>query len=219
MAQAQACAGGYEGEDRQLSDEMSLEVKTLGAVCPNQHSHTIMFKAQSLHQDLQEKDQEIEKWKNAYEEALKKPNKLKHKLTKATPKEFGVIETACLYAFTINAYLDSSLLQIPLSKTWDSEKRWDEDFVEEGHLHEFQDWLKLPETIWDQISVHSVQWRVCDLLPYATTALSYQEQIDSTIGEVWCHLKHQIKEDIKKIFSFLEHKKGHLWECEEAKQL
>ena len=91
--------------------------------------------------------------------------------------------------------------------------------MEEGHLHEFQDWLKLPETVRDQISVHSVQWRVCDLLPYTTTALSYQEQIDSTIGKVWHHLKHQIKEDIKKIFPFLEHKKGHLWECEEAKQL
>ena len=219
MAQAQASAGGYGGEERQLSDEMSLEVETLCVVCPNQCSHTVMFKARSLHQDLQEKDQEIEKWKNAYEEALKKPNKSKHTLTKATPKEFGVIETAHLYAFTINAYLDSSLLQIPLSDTWDSEKRWDEDFVEEGHLCEFQDWPKLPETVQDQISVHSVQQRVCNLLPYATTALSYQEQIDSTIGEVWCHLKHRIKEDIKKIFPFLEHKKGHLWECEEAKQL
>src|SRR5260221_9273554 len=129
------------------------EVEVLHAVRTNQCT-LILIEVQCLHQDLEVKDHEIEKLKMVAEEASRQ-----HQISRPKPIKplDQVVETACLYTFTMNAYFNSCLFQILLDARWVPEKWWDKEFIEQGHLCEFRDWPQLPDTIRTQISQHPIQ--------------------------------------------------------------
>src|SRR5260221_2242445 len=148
MRQAWISEGSGEEDGRRPFDPMDVsEVEVLHAVRTNQ----------CLHQDLEAKDREIEKLKMAAEEASRQHQMSRPKPIKPIKPLDQVVETARLYAFTMNAYFNSCLFRISLDAEWVPEKRWDKEFIEQGHLHEFRDWPQLPDTIRTQISLHPFQ--------------------------------------------------------------
>ncbi len=97
------------------------EVEVLHAVHTNQCT-LILIEVQCLHQDLEAKDHEIEKLKMAAEEASRQHQMSRPKPIKPIKPLDQVVETACLYAFTMNAYFNSHLFWISLDAEWVPEK-------------------------------------------------------------------------------------------------
>ncbi|KAF8341590.1 uncharacterized protein EI90DRAFT_3116687 [Cantharellus anzutake] len=160
-----------------------------------------------LHADLEAKDQEIARLKATLKEVLvpKKSPGPQQPSVKMTNDEHHIADVARRYAFTVNAYFGPQLFRVHLSAEWNPERRWDCEFIEEGHLREFQDWPMLPDLIRNQIS----QWAI-------------QKRITNSTGEIRHRLKHWILENDltgRLIFPFWDWMEGPLWGCEMAKVL
>ncbi|KAF8324661.1 uncharacterized protein EI90DRAFT_3240284 [Cantharellus anzutake] len=158
-------------------------------------------------EDLEAKDQEIARLKATRKEALvpKKSPGPQQPSVKMTNDEHHIADVAHRYAFTVNAYFGPQLFRVHLSVEWNPERRWDCEFIEEGHLHEFQDWPMLPDLIRNQISQQAIQKR-----------------ITNSMGEIRHQLKHRILENDltgRLIFPFWDRMEGPLWGCEMAKVL
>src|SRR5258708_31437183 len=125
MRQAWISKGSGEEDGRCPFDTMDVsEVEVLCVVRTNQCT-LILIEVQCLHQDLEAKDHEIEKLKTAAEEAsrqcqMSRPKPIKP-IKPIKPLD-QVVETACLYTFTMNAYFNSHLFQILLDAEWVPEK-------------------------------------------------------------------------------------------------
>src|SRR5260370_27973208 len=50
-------------------------------------------------------------------------------------------------------------------------------------------------------------------------ALNYHVKIDSTVNEAQCCIRHQIIQNVKKIFPILSEVEGPLWKSDEAQKL
>jgi len=122
MRQAWISKGSGEEDGRCPFDTMDVsEVEVLRAVRTNQCT-LILIEVQCLHQDLEAKDREIEKLKMVAEEASRQHQTLRPKPIKPIKPLDQVVETARLYAFTMNAYFNSHLFQISLDAKWVPEK-------------------------------------------------------------------------------------------------